>query len=120
MGLTMTMSTKATNKTMSTHKQKDLNERGKDMGLFTQNMKPCIFRNGNEGILNHIMGNNPFSTIGTTKKVGICRIDKGCIIANHALFHFTFHLFLVECESGISHIAPKWNVPQISSNFFFF
>jgi hypothetical protein len=62
------MSAKAIEKTMSTHRQENLNEGGKDMGLFTRNMKPYIFRNGNEGILNRIMGNNPFPTMGTIKR----------------------------------------------------
>jgi hypothetical protein len=35
MGLVMTMYAKTIDKTISTHIQKDLNERGKDMGLFT-------------------------------------------------------------------------------------
>jgi hypothetical protein len=33
-------------------------------------MKPCIFCNEGEGILNHIMGCSPFPTMGAMKKVG--------------------------------------------------
>jgi hypothetical protein len=91
------------------------------MGLFTRNMKPCIFHNGNECILNHIMGNNPFPTMGTIKKVGFCRIDKGCTITDHVLFHFTFHLFFSGMWEWNKSCRPQmecfqWNVPQISNN----
>jgi hypothetical protein len=45
------------------------------MGLFTQNMKPCIFFNESQNISNHIMGCNPFLTMVATKKV--CLYFKG-------------------------------------------
>jgi len=47
----------------------------KDMGLFTQNMKSCIFRKA-KNISNQIVGCNFFPAMGAMKKVGPCRILK--------------------------------------------
>jgi hypothetical protein len=53
--------------------------------------------------------------------VGICKIDKGCIIAYRVLFHFTFHLFFNGMWKWNKSHRPQvecfqWNVPQISNN----
>jgi hypothetical protein len=40
------------------------------MGLFMQNMKPCIFLNESQNVSNHILECNPFLTMVATKKVG--------------------------------------------------
>jgi hypothetical protein len=48
----------------------------KDMSLLTLNMKPRVFHNGHKCILNGIVRNNPFPTMGATEKVGFQGLHK--------------------------------------------
>jgi len=54
----------STNRTMSTTNKKSKEKVTKECGLFSKDIKPCIFRNGHKNIMNSNMGCSPLPTMG--------------------------------------------------------